>query len=98
MIYKLYILYQGSVQLCDHPQKYFKLETILASAFDWVMPLCFDLFGRTQQVSQDGKSRKVRRMMPLEAGPVWLWGGLIKKYPIFISLDDSPTKKKMSSV
>ena len=58
------------------------------------MPLCFGLFGRTQQVSQDGKSRKVRRMMPLEAGPVWLWGGLIKKYPIFISLDDSPTKKK----
>ena len=43
MIYKLYILYQGSVQLCDHPQKYFKLETILASAFYWVMPPVYRL-------------------------------------------------------
>ena len=49
------------------------------------MTLCFSLFGRTPQVSQAEQSRKARKMLPPEAGLLWLWGRLLRHVPIFIT-------------
>ena len=73
-----------SIQSCDHIKK--KIKTILASTCDEVMTLCFSLFGRTPQVSEAQQSRKARKMLPPEAGLLWLWGRLLRNVPIFITL------------